>query len=265
MSELDPQAKELIGLALEGEGPTVAERSRVRGAVLARVGASVAIVAAVPGTAAATTATAGATAGGAIAVGFVTKVVAAIVLAGAVGAGGYVALSDHGGASGGATRPLAEGVAESVSQSVTVLRVAPLVGASPAASAAPVSAPSAVAVAAVVASTPRNPTAAIVVEPIPQASASSAPDVSLDEETRALRSAIADLRDGQLDRALMAIDAQDDRFPRGALAEERAEARIAVLCALGRNDEARVDAARFLGAHPRSLLAGRVRASCGMK
>jgi hypothetical protein len=114
-------------------------------------------------------------------------------------------------------------------------------------------------------STLRNSTAAIVVEPIPQASASSAPDVSLDEETRALRSAIADLRDGQLDRALMAIDAQDDRFPRGALAEERAEARIAVLCALGRNDEARVDAARFLGAYPRSLLAGRVRASCGMK
>ena len=34
MSELDPRAKDLIGLAREGEGPTQAELSRLRGAVL---------------------------------------------------------------------------------------------------------------------------------------------------------------------------------------------------------------------------------------
>jgi hypothetical protein len=65
------------------------------------------------------------------------------------------------------------------------------------------------------------------------------------------------------ERALAAINAQDARFPDGALREERAEARIVALCALGRVEEARAKASLFLQEHPRSLLASRVRASCG--
>jgi hypothetical protein len=85
---------------------------------------------------------------------------------------------------------------------------------------------------------------------------------AIEAETRALRSALADLRDGRADRALASLDAQIARFPEGVLAEERSEARIMALCAVDRTGEAREAAARFLAEYPRSVLAGRVRASC---
>ena len=88
-------------------------------------------------------------------------------------------------------------------------------------------------------------------------------DPAFEAETHGLREALADLRDGRPERAIAGLDAEDARFGHGALGEERAEARIAALCALGRIDDARASASRFLQDHPRSLLAGRVRASCG--
>ena len=88
MSELDPQAKDLIGFAREGEGPTEAERSRLRGAVLARVGIGVAVLSAASGTASATTTVAG----GSMARSLAAKVVVAIALVGAAGADGYVTI-----------------------------------------------------------------------------------------------------------------------------------------------------------------------------
>ncbi len=269
MSELDPQAKDLIGLALEGEGPTSSERSRLRGVVLARVGAGVAVLSTVSGTAAATATGAGST----LALGLAAKVVVAVALVGAVGAGGYAAVSIHRTKiASGAARPSGQATAPVIGAPAPAVSLRPPVGpgveptrdsppvseetpaaAAPAllslASARPVStarAPSEIAAG----STPPNRTAPL-------------PDRSLDEETRALRSAFADLRDGHANRALAAIDAQESRFAGGALAEERAAARVVTLCALGRTDEARADASRFLGAHPHSLLAGRIIASCG--
>ncbi len=47
------------------------------------------------------------------------------------------------------------------------------------------------------------------------------------------------------------------------LGEERAAERILALCALGRKDEARTEAQRFLSRFPRSPVAERVRTSCG--
>jgi hypothetical protein len=273
MSELDPQAKDLIGLAREGEGPTQAERSRLRGAVLARVGAGVAVLSAASGTASATTTAVG----GSVALSFATKVVAVIALVGA-GAGGYVTVSEH-------VTKVASGAARVSMPAVapgTVQALRPVVPPPPMASgvqspresptgseemrsedtlaaAAPAS-PSLAAARPV--STARAPTENAS-GPTTTERTAALPGRSLDGETRALRSAIADLRDGHADRALAAIDAQENRFPSGALAEERAEARIVTLCALGRHEEARADASRFLRVHPHSLLAGRVRASCG--
>jgi hypothetical protein len=273
MSELDPQAKDLIGLAREGEGPTQAERSRLRVAVLARVGAGVAVLSAASGTASATTA-----AGGSVALSFATKVVVAVALVSAAGAGGYVTVSQHvAKVASGAARvsmpakapgtvqalgpavpppPMASGgqsPRESAGGSEEMRSEDAPASASPASpsltAARPVSTKRALTESATGSTTTDRPAAR--------------PDRSLDAETRALRSAIADLRDGHADRALSTIDAQESRFPGGALVEESAEVRIVTLCALGRNDEARADASRFLSAYPHSLLASRVLASCG--
>ena len=272
MSELDPQAKDLIGLAREGEGPTQAERSRLRGAVLARVGAGVAVLSATAGTASATTTAAA----GSVALSFATKVVVAIALVGAAGAGGYVTVSGHvtkvaSGAARVSGPAAAPGMVQVVGPAVPPPPMAPGVQ-------SPRESPTGSEMRSEdtrAAATPASPSLAaarpVSIGRAPDTStgptttdrAAALPDRSLDDETRALRSAIAELRDGHADRALAAIDAQESRFPGGALAEERAEARIVTLCALGRNDEARADASRFLRARPRSLLAGRVLASCG--
>jgi hypothetical protein len=90
----------------------------------------------------------------------------------------------------------------------------------------------------------------------------AAPD-TLAEETRALRAAVGMLRDAKGDQALAALDAQDSLYAGGALGEERAATRIDALCLLGRTAEARAAATRFLDAHPRSVLAAHVQASCG--
>jgi hypothetical protein len=275
MSQLDPQAKDLIGLAREGEGPSEAERSRLRGAVLARVGAGVAILSAASGTASATTTAAG----GSVALSF-AKVVVAIALVGAVGAGGYVTVSGHRTKAATITVP----VSPPATAPVTIAAPGPVVSPSPPlpgragspressadteeahsehTAPAPAAASSQILPATGADSTPLAPTKTAT-RPTTTDQAAVVPNRSLDEETRALRSAIADLRDGHAEGALAAIDAQESRFPGGALAEERAEARIVTLCALGRNDEAHADASRFLRAHPNSLLAGRVLASCG--
>jgi outer membrane protein assembly factor BamD (BamD/ComL family) len=58
------------------------------------------------------------------------------------------------------------------------------------------------------------------------------------------------------------LDDHATRFPNGALAEERAAARVHTLCAQGRGAEARAAAGAFVAAHPRSSLAPAVRKSC---
>jgi hypothetical protein len=70
------------------------------------------------------------------------------------------------------------------------------------------------------------------------------------------------LRDGRAAQAIAALDAQSALYAGGALGEEREVARIEALCALGRADDAREAGTSFLSAHPRSILAARVRASC---
>jgi hypothetical protein len=234
MIELDPDAKELIGRARDGEGPSEAERSRLRAAVTARIGAGVVLA-----SAGATSAAGNASAAIGTAATLAAKVLAASVLVCGLGAAGYVALSS----------PRPPPARDSRESGPVAIEHAPPVSREdrprPPASASP--------------SPPSSPPPPAAPEAAPRAVALS----PLEAETRALGGALTDLREGRAASALSALDAQRARFPDGALREERAEARIKALCALGRTEEARDNAARFFVEYPRSLLAGRVRASCG--
>ncbi len=84
----------------------------------------------------------------------------------------------------------------------------------------------------------------------------------LAEEVALLGRAQAALRDGAAPRALALLDEHAARFPEGALRQERAATRVLALCAIGRPDEASVEARSFLASSPASPLAARVRASC---
>jgi RNA polymerase sigma-70 factor (ECF subfamily) len=84
----------------------------------------------------------------------------------------------------------------------------------------------------------------------------------LGAEAQLLRDADAALRANEPARALALLDRHAASFPNGLLVEERTAERVVVLCALGRTDEARDLASKFLADHRRSPLAERVRASC---
>jgi outer membrane protein assembly factor BamD (BamD/ComL family) len=85
----------------------------------------------------------------------------------------------------------------------------------------------------------------------------------LQAETAALRSAQRAIRSGDPERALALIREQDATYRRGALAQERAAARIFALCDLGRTEEARTETRRFARQWPRSPLLSRIQSgSC---
>ncbi|HEY3500864.1 MAG TPA: hypothetical protein VGK73_39500 [Polyangiaceae bacterium] len=87
---------------------------------------------------------------------------------------------------------------------------------------------------------------------------------SLSEETALLARAQRELGAGNAASALSLLAAHAERFPNGALAEERSAARVLALCALGRVVEARRDAELFAARSPRSPLIPRLRDSCAL-
>lgn len=93
-------------------------------------------------------------------------------------------------------------------------------------------------------------------------SAPIAADEGVAAETLLLESAQRALaaRDAEHALALLAEHAQ--RFPNGALTEERGAARVLALCELGRTNEARSAFAAFLRTAPRSPLIPRLQDSC---
>ena len=87
----------------------------------------------------------------------------------------------------------------------------------------------------------------------------------LAEETRLVREAQKALAAKDGARALEALETHARRFPDGVLREAREAARVLALCALGRVDEARAEAAAFLQRAPSSPQAARVRAACASR
>jgi hypothetical protein len=88
-------------------------------------------------------------------------------------------------------------------------------------------------------------------------------DDSLAEEVAILSQASAALHAGRPAAALKALDEHRRKFPRGALAQERASARIQALCALGRMKEAQAELLRLARTSPNSPHVTRARKACG--
>jgi hypothetical protein len=86
---------------------------------------------------------------------------------------------------------------------------------------------------------------------------------SLPEEVRLLSRAEQQLNAGLADDALKTLTEHEQRFPGGALAEERVAARVQALCVLGRTAEARTELTKLMSAYPRSPHLDRARKICG--
>jgi RNA polymerase sigma-70 factor (ECF subfamily) len=87
-------------------------------------------------------------------------------------------------------------------------------------------------------------------------------DDTLDREARLLANARRLRNSGDDTRALASLDEHAREFPHGLLESERMAERVAVLCNLGRKDEAVREAAQFLARHPKGALTRRVEMSC---
>lgn len=128
-----------------------------------------------------------------------------------------------------------------VAPDVTVIPVAPIATATPVAAPTPVVAPAAPPVVR-----PRRVEA----------------DDDLAGELLLIQRAQRALARGDGAAALDALDAHARAHPRGRLTEERQAARVLALCAVGRADEARAAATRFVARYPTSPHAARVRGAC---
>lgn len=85
---------------------------------------------------------------------------------------------------------------------------------------------------------------------------------TLEAETRLLRQTHADIREGRPEQALARLREYDRQFGQGTMRAEHQAARVLALCQLGKRQESRAEAERFLERWPNSPLAPRVRAAC---
>jgi hypothetical protein len=102
------------------------------------------------------------------------------------------------------------------------------------------------------------------VTPVAPAAVASAAATDTAAETALVAEMQAALRDGDVHRALMLVDEHARRFPHGVWAPEREGARTLALCTGANRSNAAGIGQAFLASHPRSPLAGRVRAACGL-
>lgn len=107
---------------------------------------------------------------------------------------------------------------------------------------------------------PVRPNTAIPSVEEPEAHEESAD--TLIAETRRLREAHGAMRGGDAEKALALLSEQSAENEGQKLRAERAAARVLALCKLGRVDEAHAEAASFLAQNPQSPLADRVRKAC---
>jgi hypothetical protein len=252
MNDLSSEARSLLREARGFDEPSTADADRVRASVLAKVGIAVGAGA---GITAATTSIAAAPAATATLLGATAmKFGAAIVVAGSLATGGYVALRPA-----AMKRPAATEVAEARKAIAPQPPPAPEVPA-PAIVPAPPPEDRREAAHPSHAKAPRRHVAPAPVERAPSAPRATS---DLEGEARLLEQADADLRRGDANAALGRLAEHAAKYPAGALREEREGMRVVALCRAGRAAEGNAAAERFLARSPRSALATRIRAACG--
>lgn len=97
---------------------------------------------------------------------------------------------------------------------------------------------------------------------VPLSEGSAKPGPQIGQEVALLSKAQAELSGGRANQALLALAEHAQRFPRGALAEERMATRGRALCALGRMAEAEAELDRVAKRNPSSPYLPRAREAC---
>ncbi|HMY16576.1 MAG TPA: hypothetical protein PKA58_09670 [Polyangium sp.] len=261
MSELGPEAQEILQNGRDGDNPTSADRARIRGALMSAIAAGAAATAAGQAEAAVEIglpASAGATKPVVTSIfGTVFAKGIAILCLGVAGTGAWLAWPK--GNSAQAPRPPPN--SEKPVDSAMVATAAPLITPASSAEVAPEKP---------LAPMPAASTLASVAKPPPAPSTASTAEVddpvesadSLLAETDRLRKAHGAMREGDPEKALTLLSEQAAEGEGQKLREERSAARVLALCKLGRVAEAQAEAAAFLAQNPQSPLADRVRKAC---
>jgi hypothetical protein len=288
MKGLSRESRMLIDAARDGDDPSAADRKRVRAALARKiavgaVAGAVAVTAthgaagavataatssgtglAAAGAGAGTVGAAAAGAGGAsiaagvVTAGFGAKLLVTVAIVGAVGAGS-VGYARHESAKRAGTEARVATLDPSAAQRAPVSPLASPPVASPAREPDPAADTPAPPVLATPSPVSKPLDAPLAPSRLPQAA--TAPS-DLDVEIALLADVNVALRAKDAALALRILDERARRFPNGALAEESEAARVFALCEIGRADEARDVAGRFLREHPRSPLAPRVSRAC---
>jgi hypothetical protein len=270
MSDLSHDARELLQVARHEDGPTPAERERLRRAVFGAVAGSSTVFGSAGAVGA--SATAGSGAKLSLVAGITAKMsTAPLAIWFAVGTAAGLASVAPAAAVRYVTSSTPQGVMASTA--TTASRVAQREPAPP--SHEPF-APDPLPAAAIPTETegpPSSVTAPAVASEEKSirasASAPSAPSTPalepppLTQELDLLGTAQRELAAGRAEQALAWLGKHERRFPSGALRGERLAARVFALCALGRTEEATRATREFERAAPGSPLTPRVLASCG--
>lgn len=254
MTQLGRDARAILDAAKGGDDPSDTDRRRVHSSLVRRIGVGAAIV----GTTATTTAAAGGATMVAGASSLAKLALAVVALVGAVGGGAYVVHRVT-------SKPTPARIATTIATTVVVSTAVPTstLPTLPDPTPPPVST-------AVNEPTPAPSESATTPKPPPpqttqttQTAQTAEKKGTFDAELALMQKAQAALGAGDAQGALVFLAEHAKNFPSGALSEERQGMRVLALCALGRSD-ARAAAESFLGAHPQSPLATRIRSSCDL-
>ncbi len=264
MSELGPEARDILRNGRDGDDPLPADRARIHSALMAAIAAGA--VTTVAGQAGANTTSVAADLGLPASVG-AAKPIATSLVGTVFGKGLLILFFGAAGIGALLAWPSPNSSHAPVEPRVMAHPAVPIVEAElppPLASSrepesdkpadAPVIAP-----VPVFAAKPL-PVRAAPSAPLPKTTEETAD--SLVAETQRLREAHGALRGGDPEKALALLSEQAAEVEGQKLREERAAARVLALCKLGRVDEANAEAAAFLAQNPRSPLADRVRNAC---
>lgn len=272
MSELGPDAREILRNGRNGDDPSPADRTRIHAALMAAIAAG-AVTTAVTAASASTSSVASevglsasvGTAKSAVTSLFGSVFAKGILVAflGTAGAGAWLAWPA---ANSRSTPAVTRGVDKPKAAPSTAATPHPPMISTENTEEKPMEPP--VAASALV--SPAKPlpvrgTAAapkVTEENTTEEKATEASSDSLLTETQRLREAHGALRGGDPEKALALLSEDAAETEGQKLREERAAARVFALCKLGRVDEANAEATAFVAQNPRSPLADRVRKAC---